>query len=108
MSRVLSSLMPVVEGLPVHTPAWSIEYGQIICLALKTGNHILYAAVKVTSTSGSLTEMSTSACPIALISRPNASFGFEYAPSLTDADMSFTSNNGVNEPPPNPVAELKS
>ena len=27
---------------------------------------------------------------------------------MTDAVMSFTSNSGVNEPPPKPVAELES
>jgi len=67
-----------------------------------------YAAVRVMSTSGSLTPISTSAFPIFMISMPNDNLGFEYAPRVTEADISFTSNIGVNDPPPKPVAELES
>ena len=70
--------------------------------------YLPYSAVKVTSTSGSLTERSTLAEPIFTSLTPKDIIGSEYAPSVTAADISLTLNNGVKSPPLNPVAELES
>ena len=70
--------------------------------------YLPYSAVKVTSTSGSLTERSTLAEPIFTRLTPKDIIGNEYAPSVTAADISLTLNNGVKSPPLNPVAELES
>ena len=109
MSSVLSSLTPVSEELPLQTPFLSDR------LSIKSGlagvigvQHSPYSAVKVTSTSGSLTERSTLAEPIFTSLTPKDIFGSEYAPSVTAADISLTLNNGVKLPPLNPVAELDS
>ena len=69
--------------------------------------YLPYSAVKVTSTSGNLTDTSTEAEPISISLTPKDIIGSEYAPSVTPADISLTLNNGVKLPPLNPVAELE-
>ena len=109
ISSVLSSLTPVFEELPLQTPSLSDE---ILIKSSLTGGvgvlYLLYSAVKVTSTSGNLTERSTLAEPIFTSLTPNDIIGSEYAPSVTAADISLTLNNGVKSLPLNPVAELES
>lgn len=55
-----------------------------------------------------MTLISTSVVPISTNFTPNDSCGFEYAPSVIEADRSLTSNKGIKEPPLKPVAELES
>jgi len=108
ISRLLLSLMPVVEELPVQTPLWSVIGFQLGGRLETDGDvYLLYSAARVTSTSGNLTVISISAVPILSNDTPKASFGYEYAPKVIDADISLTSKSGVIEPPPKPVAELE-
>lgn len=109
ISSVLSSLTPVCEELPLQTPSWS---DRILVKSSSIGVmgvlYLPYSAVRVTSTSGNLTERSTEAEPIFTSWTPKDILGSEYAPSVTAADISLTLNNGVKSPPLNPVAELES